>query len=57
MSSRLALEALDAIAQDRETGWAVAVRALAATAKRGTELAADHPGTQRSPSPQSGARQ
>jgi hypothetical protein len=41
VSSRLALEALEAIGQCRETGWAVAVRALAAIAKGGSELADD----------------
>jgi len=41
VSSRLALEALESIGQNRETGWAVAVRALVAVAKHGTKLAQD----------------
>jgi hypothetical protein len=41
VSSRRALEALEAIGHDRETGWAMAMRALVAIAKAGTELAAD----------------
>jgi hypothetical protein len=41
VSSRLAVEALEAVGEDRETGWAVAVRALATIARRGTELAGD----------------
>jgi hypothetical protein len=41
VSSRLAIEALKAIGQDRETGWAITVRALAAIAKRGADLVPD----------------
>jgi hypothetical protein len=43
VSSRLALEALEAIGQYRETGWAVAVRALVAIANssRATPLCGD----------------
>jgi len=34
VNSRLAVEAPEAIGEDRETGWAVAVRALATIARR-----------------------